>query len=171
MAIKKGTTPLDSGEIAGVTFIAQHLAEAHFYEDQTNIYLPDVSGRLHSATNLVYNDAPWLLESDGSENLFGSAAISLGAKQAVHKFVHGNISHDIAEKLGVRSFRRILLAESADSMNLSLSGAAEAFGQHESLTTRLRHILEMYADGPAVLFELVQNAEDAGASNVTFFIG
>ncbi|KAK4397028.1 Sacsin [Sesamum angolense] len=170
MAIKKGTTPLDSGEIAGVTFIAQHLAEAHFYEDQTNIYLPDVSGRLHSATNLVYNDAPWLLESDGSENLFGSAAISLGAKQAVHKFVHGNISHDIAEKLGVRSFRRILLAESADSMNLSLSGAAEAFGQHESLTTRLRHILEMYADGPAVLFELVQNAEDAGASNVTFLL-
>ncbi|KAL0374331.1 UNVERIFIED_CONTAM: Sacsin [Sesamum radiatum] len=79
-------------------------------------------------------------------------------------------SHDIAEKLGVRSFRRILLAESADSMNLSLSGAAEAFGQHESLTTRLRHILEMYADGPAVLFELVQNAEDAGASNVTFLL-
>ncbi|KAG8376019.1 hypothetical protein BUALT_Bualt09G0019400 [Buddleja alternifolia] len=170
MANKKGTVPLDSQEISTATFIAQHLAESHFYEDQTNIYLPDVSGRLHNATDLVYNDAPWLLESEGSDKLFGNAAISVGAKQGVHKFVHGNISHDIADKLGVRSFRRILLAESADSMNLSLSGAAEAFGQHEALTTRLRHILEMYADGPAVLFELVQNAEDAGASSVVFLL-
>ncbi|GFQ05377.1 sacsin [Phtheirospermum japonicum] len=170
MATKKGTVPLDSQEISAATLIAQHLAEAHFYEEQTNIYLPDVSGRLLRASDLVYNDAPWLLEIEGSDNLFGNAALSLDAKQAVHKFVHGNISHDIAEKLGVRSFRRILLAESADSMNLSLSGAAEAFGQHEALTTRLRHILEMYADGPAVLFELVQNAEDAGASNVTFLL-
>ncbi|KAK6149340.1 hypothetical protein DH2020_016865 [Rehmannia glutinosa] len=170
MATKKGTVPLDSQEITAATLIAQHLTEAHFYEDQTNIYLPDESGRLLKATDLVFNDAPWLLETEGSDNLFGNAALSLGAKQAVHKFVHGNISHDIAEKLGVRSFRRILLAESADSMNLSLSGAAEAFGQHEALTTRLRHILDMYADGPAVLFELVQNAEDAGASNVTFLL-
>lgn len=170
MALKKGNVPLNSQEIAAATFISQHLAEAHFNEDKTNIYLPDVSGRLHNATDLVYNDAPWLLESEGSDNLFGNAAISLGAKQGIHKFVHGNISHDIAEKLGVRSLRRILLAESADSMNLSLSGAAEAFGQHEALTTRLRHILEMYADGPAVLFELVQNAEDAGASNVSFLL-
>lgn len=170
MASKKGDNPLDSHEINAATFIAQHLAEAHFCEDQTIIYLPDVSGKLVNATNLVYNDAPWLLESESSDKLLGSAAISLGAKQAIHKFVHGNISHDIAEKLGVRSLRRILLAESADSMNLSLSGAAEAFGQHEALTTRLRHILEMYADGPSVLFELVQNAEDAGASNVTFLL-
>lgn len=170
MATKKGAAPLDSQEITAATFIAQHLAETHFCDDQTNIYLPDVSARLVNATDLVYNDAPWLLESESSDKLLGSAAISLGVKQAVHKFVHGNISHDIAEKLGVRSFRRILLAESADSMNMSLSGAAEAFGQHEALTTRLRHILEMYADGPAVLFELVQNAEDAGASNVTFLL-
>ncbi|KAL6536570.1 hypothetical protein OROGR_013142 [Orobanche gracilis] len=170
MASKKGTVPLDSQEIGAATVIAQRLAEAHFYDDQTTIYLPDVSGRLFRATDLVYNDAPWLLETEGSDILFGNAALSLGAKQGVHKFVHGNISHDIAEKLGVRSFRRILLAESADSMNLSLSGAAEAFGQHEILTTRLRHILEMYADGPSVLFELVQNAEDAGASNVTFLL-
>ncbi|GER32765.1 zinc finger family protein, partial [Striga asiatica] len=170
MATKKGTVPLDPQEISAATLIAQHLAEARIFEDKTDIYLPDVSGRLLKATDLVYNDAPWLLDAEGSDNLFGNAALSLGAKQAVHKFVHGNISHDIAEKLGVRSFRRILLAESADSVNLSLSGAAEAFGQHEALTTRLRHILEMYADGPAVLFELVQNAEDAGASNVTFLL-
>ncbi|CAI0443992.1 unnamed protein product [Linum tenue] len=96
--------------------------------------------------------------------------MSLSAKRTVQKFVHGNISNEVAEKLGVCSLRRILLAESADSMNLSLSGAAEAFGQHEALTTRLKHILEMYADGPGILFELVQNAEDAGASEVIFLL-
>ena len=35
-------------------------------------------------------------------------------------------------------------------------GTAEAFGQHEALTVRLKHIVEMYADGPGILCELVQ---------------
>ncbi|KDP43312.1 hypothetical protein JCGZ_24233 [Jatropha curcas] len=96
--------------------------------------------------------------------------MALNAKRTVQKFVHGNISNEVADKLGVCSLRRILLAESADSMNFGLSGAAEAFGQHEALTTRLKHILEMYADGPGILFELVQNAEDAGASEVIFLL-
>ncbi|KAL0374330.1 UNVERIFIED_CONTAM: Sacsin, partial [Sesamum radiatum] len=131
MAIKKGTSPLDSGEIAGVYIYCSNLARLTFMKIKL-IYI----FQMYQADYIVQKltSMPWLLESDGSENLFGSAAISLGAKQAVHKFVHGNISHDIAEKLG------------------------------------LRHILEMYADGPAVLFELVQNAEDAGASNVTFLL-
>lgn len=48
--------------------------------------------------------------------------------------------------------------------------AAEAFGQSEALTTRLRHIIEAYADGPGVLMELVQNADDAGATTVRFML-
>ncbi|XP_031090600.1 sacsin isoform X2 [Ipomoea triloba] len=169
MASRKGSLPLDTEEIRAAILIAQHLSDVQFYEDQIKIYLPDVSCRLFNATDLVYNDAPWLLDSDDPDSSNGSA-MALHAKQTIQRFVHGNISNDVAEKLGVRSFRRILLAESADSMNLSLSGAAEAFGQHESLTTRLRHILEMYADGPGVLFELVQNAEDANASKVAFLL-
>ncbi|XAR63999.1 hypothetical protein NMG60_11024177 [Bertholletia excelsa] len=171
MAIRKGSTPLDAQEIRAAILIAQHLAEAHFYEQQIKIYLPDVSGRLVSATDLVYNDAPWLLGSEEPGDLFGnSSTVTMSAKRSAQKFVHGNISNDVAEKLGVHSLRRMLLAESADSMNLSLSGAAEAFGQHEALTTRLKHILEMYADGPGILFELVQNAEDAKASKIFFLL-
>ncbi|CAL1387848.1 unnamed protein product [Linum trigynum] len=171
MAIRKGSSPLDSQEIRAAILIVQHLAEVQFHEQNLKLYLPDVSGRLFPASDLVYNDAPWLLGSDESDSSFGGASImSLSAKRTVQKFVHGNISNEVAEKLGVCSLRRILLAESADSMNLSLSGAAEAFGQHEALTTRLKHILEMYADGPGILFELVQNAEDAGASEVIFLL-
>lgn len=170
MAMKKGSSPLDLQEIRSATLIVQHLAEGQFHE-QVKIYLPDVSGRLFLASELVYNDAPWLLGSDDFSSSFNDAStVHLNARRASQKFVHGNISNEVAEKLGVCSLRRILLAESADSMNLSLSGAAEAFGQHEALTTRLKHILEMYADGPGTLFELVQNAEDAGASEVVFLL-
>ncbi|KAK4348233.1 hypothetical protein RND71_034572 [Anisodus tanguticus] len=169
MAIKEGSHPLDTREIRAAILIAQHLSKVQFTEDPVKIYLPDVSCRLLFATDLVYNDAPWLLDSEDPTSSFGSSSnMAFNASQTVHRFVHGNISNYVAEKLGVRSLRRILLAESADSMNLSLSGAAEAFGQHEALTTRLKHILEMYADGPGTLFELVQNAEGPNASKVIF---
>ena len=171
MAVRKGSSPLDTHEIRAVMLIVHHLAEVYLHEQKVQVYLPDVSGRLFLAGDLVYNDAPWLLGSEDPDGSFGNAStVTWNAKRTVQKFVHGNISSDVAEKLGVCSLRRMLLAESADSMNFGLSGAAEAFGQHEALTTRLKHILEMYADGPATLFELVQNAEDAGASEVIFLL-
>ena len=46
----------------------------------------------------------------------------------------------------------------------------EAFGQSEALTTRLRHIIQAYADGPGILMELIQNADDAGATTVAFML-
>ncbi|KAL1292332.1 hypothetical protein AAHE18_20G264300 [Arachis hypogaea] len=171
MAVKKGSSPLDPNEIRAVTLIVHQLAEVYLHEQNVKVYLPDISGRLFLADDLVFNDAPWLLSSEDPNGSFGNAAtVNWNAKRTVQKFVHGNISNDVAEKLGVRSLRRMLLAESADSVNFGLSGAAEAFGQHEALTTRLKHILEMYADGPGTLFEMVQNAEDAGASEVIFLL-
>ncbi|XP_028766970.1 sacsin [Neltuma alba] len=171
MAARKGPSALDVQEIRAVTLIVHHMAEVNLYEPKVQIYLPDVSGRLFLAGDLVYNDAPWLLGPEDPDGSFGNASTAAwNAKKTVQKFVHGNISNDVAERLGVCSLRRTLLAESADSVNLGLSGAAEAFGQHEALTTRLKHILEMYADGPGTLFELVQNAEDAGASEVILLL-
>lgn len=171
MANRKGLVPLTAEELTAAILVVQHLAESPFLENQVKIYLPDASGRLLSASDLVYNDAPWLLGMEDSDSTSNhSPTLQLSARRSSQRFVHGNISNDVAEKLGVCSLRRSLLAESADSMNLSLSGAAEAFGQHEALTTRLKHILEMYADGPGILFELVQNAEDAGASEVMFLL-
>ncbi|XP_074588626.1 LOW QUALITY PROTEIN: uncharacterized protein LOC141844465 [Curcuma longa] len=169
IASRKKCLPLDGQELRTIMLLVQHLVEVHSQDLQVQIYLPDVSCRLLPSTDLVFNDAPWLLGS--GESLYGdTSASTLDTNREVFKFVHGNISNDLAEKLGVRSLRRLLLAESSDSMNLSLSGVAEAFGQHEALTTRLKHIVEMYADGPGILFELVQNAEDAHASEVVFLL-
>ena len=47
-------------------------------------------------------------------------------------------------------------------------GPDVAFGQSESLTRRLHGILEDYNDGLAVLKELIQNADDAGATEIRF---
>jgi sacsin len=62
-----------------------------------------------------------------------------------------------------------MLAASSDAMQLGLD-SAEAFGQSEALTTRLKHIIDVYADGPGVLMELIQNADDAGATQVSFLL-
>lgn len=45
-----------------------------------------------------------------------------------------------------------------------MEGARRAFGQKIDLCTRIRDILEAYPDGSTVLKELLQNADDAGAT-------
>ncbi|XP_057820319.2 uncharacterized protein LOC131033191 isoform X2 [Cryptomeria japonica] len=170
MAANKKGSPLNAHELRAATLIVQYLADAKFHDKQIACYIPDVSSILMPVTELAFNDAPWLSTSNEWGNSGSISPVALTANKKVPKFVHGNISNDVAERLGVYSLRRLLLAESADSMNLGLYGAAEAFGQHEALTTRLKHIVEMYADGPGILFELVQNADDAGASEVCFLL-
>ena len=66
--------------------------------------------------------------------------------------VHPRIAAPVAEALGVASRRRLLLAASADCLALGLAGAGgavEAFGQSEALTTRLRHIIQVWAHSHA----------------------
>ena len=76
-------------------------------------------------------------------------------------YVHHNVPNNTAVRLGVPSLTHRML----DSDELSIG---EEFGQEEKLTTRLNRLLEDYKDGLAVLKELVQNADDAGATEVKF---
>lgn len=47
-------------------------------------------------------------------------------------------------------------------------GFAEDFGQKVDLTQRIREVLANYPEGTTILKELIQNADDAGASKVIF---
>ena len=76
-------------------------------------------------------------------------------------YVHHNVPNNTAVRLGVPSLTHRML----DPDELSIG---EEFGQEEKLTTRLNRLLEDYKDGLAVLKELVQNADDAGATEVKF---
>ena len=46
----------------------------------------------------------------------------------------------------------------------------EQTGQYEPLTTRIRNILREYKDGIGIFKELIQNADDAGATTVKFLV-
>ena len=76
-------------------------------------------------------------------------------------YVHYNVPNNTAVRLGVPSLTHRML----DPDELTIG---EEFGQEEKLTTRLNRLLEDYKDGLAVLKELVQNADDAGATEVKF---
>ena len=73
--------------------------------------------------------------------------------------VHPNLSLATAESLGIPTLISRVLHE--DDM---ISG----FGQSESLPQRLRNLLQDYSDGLALFKEMIQNADDAGATEVRF---
>jgi hypothetical protein len=50
-----------------------------------------------------------------------------------------------------------------------MEDGTEGFGQVVSLTKRIRGILQGYPEGTAIFKELLQNAEDAGATEVPAF--
>ena len=72
-------------------------------------------------------------------------------------FIHEKIVH-LAASLGVKPLSRHL--------NVSHDAFGDV-GQHEPLITRLRSILKDYKDGLTIIKELLQNADDAGATEVT----
>ncbi|CAI5741174.1 unnamed protein product [Peronospora destructor] len=70
-------------------------------------------------------------------------------------------------KRDYETFLGQLLSESGhEAMSFGGEGDVEVFGQTEALTKRIAHILEQYPDGPNIISELIQNADDAGAARV-----
>ena len=74
-----------------------------------------------------------------------------------YTFVHKRINSNLARCLGI---------ESLDKFLDITEDTFEDSGQHEPLTTRLRNILRDYKDGLTIIKELLQNADDAGATEV-----
>lgn len=114
------------------------------------------------ARSLAFDDAPWL----GGP---GATAAERPPLPGGVQLCHPLLSHAVAASAGCASLRAALLGGAASSLAL-LGGAGEPFGQREALTTRLRHVVEAYGAGPGVLCELVQNADDAGATQVAFLL-
>ena len=111
-----------------------------------NLEVPLLSedGRLIAASELAYNDAPWM-----DSLLTGE-----------HVYVHSCVPRVTAERLGVKLVRDTVL----DSYARDIPGIE--FGQHEPLTKRLKNILEGYPADEGILKELLQNADDAKATEI-----
>ena len=76
-----------------------------------------------------------------------------------YNLAHPSISHNLASKLQLKSLTMI-----TDLEELKV----EQVGQSEPLTTRLKTILKDYKD-TSVIQELLQNADDAGATEVAVY--
>ena len=121
-------------------------------EPSPNIFLPDEKGVMRCVKQLAcdrVNGSPILPES-GEE----------------YYFVHDSIPRERALKLGVRPLLDTLLRgiEKEDIL------MGSDFGQREDLCHRLESILRKYPTDCSILNEFIQNADDAGASEIVFVL-
>ena len=102
-------------------------------------------------TDCTYCDATWIRQ--------GYDLMDFSEDDGI-VFIHSLVPTNTAECLGVPTLMSRMLK--AEEFNIT------GFGQTEPLTTRLRQLTEEYTDGMSIPKELIQNADDAGATEVRF---
>ncbi|XP_029922629.1 sacsin [Myripristis murdjan] len=113
------------------------------------ILLPDSNLTLQPSKSLCYNDCPWIKVKDSSV-----------------KYCHGDIPREVAVKLGAVPKRHKALERYASNVCFTTLGSE--FGQKEKLTSRIKSILNAYPSEKEMLKELLQNADDAKATEIYF---
>ncbi|XP_036432885.1 sacsin isoform X2 [Colossoma macropomum] len=109
--------------------------------------LPDEKGVLTHASKLNYNDSPWM------------------PVQAGVKLCHKLIPRSVACHFGVVTTRHHTLK---NHLVGGFCPFTQEFGQHEKLTVRLKNIMDAYPSKKDILKELIQNADDAEATEIHF---
>ena len=121
----------------------KHCNEEWYSEEQSSnyIYLPDSGGRMLAVADLCYKDCPWMPDDPEEQ------------------FIHEKIPWSTCEQLGVKTRREGALQQ---------HDIGFPFGQKEELTNRLKRILTGYPGEKEILKELLQNADDAQATEIFF---
>ena len=109
------------------------------------IYGPDCEGILRDFRKLCLKDVAWWPNEPGIT------------------YVHERIPYSVALHLGAVKIRD-------DYLERHSTGIGLPFGQHEKLTNRLNRILQTYPCDQEILKELLQNADDAGATELHFVL-
>ncbi|XP_057207986.1 sacsin isoform X1 [Triplophysa rosa] len=113
------------------------------------ILLPDSNFTLQPSKSLCYNDCPWIKVRDTTV-----------------KYCHSDIPREVALKLGTIPKRHKALERYAS--NICFTTLGSEFGQKEKLTSRIKSILNAYPSEKEMLKELLQNADDAKATEIYF---
>ena len=139
------TNPLPDNCQKIVQEIISQLNTIEISDDQFPFMLPDTTYVMHEASDLCFDNTPWL-PADGN-----------------HMYVHKIVPLDLAKKLGVQMMLNKCLSryEVQGSMFKGLQ-----FGQREDLTRRIGNILKDYPFDITLLKELLQNADDAKATKM-----
>ena len=114
-------------------------------EEYGDIFAPSHEGKMTLTCDMCFNNCPWL--TDIADKLFCDT----------------NIPFEDAERIGVKTVRASVLEDYSSPMG-------ECFGQNEPLTQRIHRLLEGYPLGKGIIYELLQNADDAGATEVHFVL-
>ncbi|KAL5020416.1 hypothetical protein ScPMuIL_003308 [Solemya velum] len=139
-----GNNPLSKNELQLACNLVISLAALVTTENplpSQDIYVPDTSGILSSVKNLCRDDCEFHINTSRL------------------RIVHNGIDHNTAKILGVPPRRQQHIAHHRRGL---------PFGQSEKLTSRLRGLLDAYPCGIEIMKELMQNADDAGASELCF---
>ncbi|KAI5106775.1 sacsin [Silurus meridionalis] len=107
--------------------------------------IPDEKGVLTKSSKLKFNDSPWM------------------PVQAGVAFCHKLIPREVACYFNVETTIHNTLKN-----HLVNEFSPLPFGQHEKLTVRIKNIIEAYPSKKDILKELLQNADDAEATEIHF---
>ncbi|XP_072011594.1 sacsin-like [Engystomops pustulosus] len=154
MATKHQGSPLSEKELILAIDLINHSIEniangGRESFDQRQVFVPDTKCILRHADKIFYNDTPWL-PYDTELN-----------------YCNDRIPRAVALKLGVKTRKHHTLQKLKIS---GLSKWASQFGAKEEITTRIKNILKEYSSKKDILKELLQNADDAEATEVHFVL-
>jgi len=138
-----------------------------------DVIVPTSRGTLRKPAECVFNNMKWLGSSSSAEE---QQKRNMVVTNRGLDWVHPSVSNEVAQALGVLGLNAQIAAEAMSSAGDGAEDGSswfEASGQAEPLTTRLRLLLRDITDGASpsdlsLFKELVQNADDAQATEVHF---
>ncbi|VDI08009.1 Hypothetical predicted protein [Mytilus galloprovincialis] len=143
---------LSKNEVKSIVNILDNLRSALEYqnifltpEDKKTMFVPDNECYLRPLSEICFDD---------------KYPVFLRGSKDIH-IIHSKVRSNVIDRLEVPSKRQF---------HLSRFSSGIPFGQKEKLVTRLRGIISAYPRDHSVLNEMLQNADDAGASEIHFVL-
>ena len=125
--------------------------EENKYESSGDVLLPTTENRLCPAKDCTYDDREWIKQR-------------VGAGVRKYRFVHGEIPPITARYFGVKPLSKRIAP--SEKLKLTYTKA----GQKERVTQRISGIVKDYSGNIDVFKELIQNADDAGATEIKLLL-
>ncbi|CAD5126573.1 unnamed protein product [Dimorphilus gyrociliatus] len=137
-------------EVNMTVLILYHLMDCHemlqlYLKDNNNhLFIPNTKNVWLSHRDLCFCNVDWIDKSDLN-------------------ICHEKISIDLAMRLGIQNNQdKYIQAKSI--------GIGEEFGQSEDLICRIKTLLRAYPNDGTIIKEIIQNADDAGATEIQFIL-
>uniref|UniRef100_A0A3Q2VRF0 HEPN domain-containing protein n=1 Tax=Haplochromis burtoni TaxID=8153 RepID=A0A3Q2VRF0_HAPBU len=147
LKVQHGNKPLPKSDLSVVfTILNKGIFEVKG-KITDDCLIPNEHGVLQIASELFYNDSPWMPLTSG------------------FTLCHENIPRVMARHLGIKTTRHHSLETHIVD---DLSPLAFEFEQQEQLTVRIKNIISAYPSKKDILKELIQNADDAEATEIHF---